>query len=90
VDETASAFAADKKLDYRKGQRLEWQADTCSWGASRRQSMVMGAHNGHFSALLFSLQGWKGARFSFFDQPVSTRTYFFGGVKCTFRLQRMS
>jgi hypothetical protein len=70
-----SGYAADKKLYYWKGQRLE-PGSYLTWGASRRQSVVMGAHNGHFSALLFSLQGWKAARFSFIEQGVSRRTHF--------------
>lgn len=44
VDETASACDAHKKLDYRKGQRLGWQGETCSWGASRLVNAVMGAY----------------------------------------------
>jgi hypothetical protein len=59
VDGTASAFGADKKLDYRKGQRLGWQAETCCWGASRHVNAVMGAKN-ELSALLL---GRGAARF---------------------------
>ena len=44
VDGTASAFGAHKKLDYRKGQRLGWQGETCSWGASRHVNAVMGEY----------------------------------------------
>jgi hypothetical protein len=64
VDGTASAFAADKKLDYWKGQRLE-PGSYLTWGASRRQSMVMGAQLGLFRAA-FQLTRLEGGAFFIF------------------------